>query len=54
FGGCAVALVDATKTEAFKQTVTEQYQQKTNLSPTLYDTKANEGVRSTLINLSSE
>lgn len=45
FGGCAIALINAEKTEEFKQFITKQYQQKTNLSPALYNTKASDGVR---------
>ncbi|MGD9152517.1 MAG: galactokinase [Gammaproteobacteria bacterium] len=47
FGGCAVAIVEIEKAEEFKQQITAQYHQATNLKPQLYICHATEGVNLT-------
>lgn len=43
FGGCAVALVDTRKTEAFTRAVTVIYKQRSGLEASIYICKASEG-----------
>jgi galactokinase len=43
FGGCAVALVEASTAETFRQTITDLYQQVTGLTPAVYVCQASEG-----------
>ena len=43
FGGCAVALVEADKAEAFVKAVSQGYQSKTNKEPQIYVCQAVEG-----------
>lgn len=44
FGGCAVAIVKPDKAQEFKQQITAQYHQATNLKPQLYICHATDGV----------
>jgi galactokinase len=43
FGGCAVALVDAVRVEAFVNSVDGEYRKRSGLEPQLYVCKASEG-----------
>ena len=43
FGGCAVALVKTAQVEAITRRVTEDYQQRTNIIPTLFVSRAGDG-----------
>jgi len=43
FGGCAVAAVDAGRADDFVRTVSDQYQQQTSHTPTLYVCRATNG-----------
>jgi galactokinase len=43
FGGCAVALVKTAQVEAIIRRVTEDYQQRTNIVPTLFVSRAGDG-----------
>jgi galactokinase len=47
FGGCAIALVETSQIEFFKDTISKNYYEKTGLKPEFYITGLEDGVRRT-------
>jgi galactokinase len=45
FGGCAIALVFSDSVEKFKDKVSKEYQLKTNIIPSFYESKIGDGVK---------
>jgi galactokinase len=45
FGGCAIALVFSDTVEKFKDKVSKEYQLKTNIIPSFYESKIGDGVK---------
>ena len=44
FGGCAIALVENTKVEEFKNTVSREYEKNTGIKPDFYVSNIGDGV----------